>query len=58
MASQSTSSNDDDNEYSPLLFDDDEKTSELEFDYVTESWLETASEDELRSTAKKNGIHA
>lgn len=53
VASQSTGSNDDDNEYSPLFFDDDEKTSELEFDYVTESWLETASEDELRSTARK-----
>lgn len=49
VTTQARNNIEDNNQYSPLSIDCDEDM----FDYVTESWLETASEDELRSTAQK-----
>lgn len=52
IASQSTS--DDGDNYTPLLCGDiDEGCSMMKFGYVTDNWMNTASEDELRAVARE-----
>ena len=48
LASQS-SGEDDDTDYKYLPDGDDEGGTDMRFDHVTDYWMETASEDELRS---------
>lgn len=47
LASQT--SDNENTDYSPLLGKDDKENPFLKFSYVTDSWMKTASEDELRA---------
>ena len=52
LASQATDDDSADTGYDPLLGGGDGGT-DMKFDYVNSSWLDTASEDELRATSSE-----
>jgi len=44
---------DENTDYTPLPSGDDERGLDMKFSHVTDSWMQTASEDELRDTCRE-----
>lgn len=49
----SAAGDDDTTDYTPLPDGDDDGGNDMKFSHVTDSWLQSASEDELRATARE-----